>query len=236
MHIFPGTIQVNLVELPDIDPSTVVQTLDEGNRFVKITWPKYYYDKETQGDITWTIVRQDMTSFKTLTRTYTSNSSEITEVGDNIEYIDREIRKLDKYQYTVSGVFNYTSNVTINNISKEYSLSLNVNGFTTDTIFTCFGYTFRFPFGRYNTTSTNLKLFAPKLLKSNVTKETRELFAKQLLITHPNPDLNLYPTDLEWLEYKFPDGSTWPNGLGLCTEVESNTTLASTNQNILQTL
>ena len=69
-------------------------------------------------------------------------------------------------------------------------------------------------------------------MKSNVTKETRELFAKQLLITHPNPDLNLYPTDLEWLEYKFPDGSTWPNGLGLCTEVESNTTLASTNQNI----
>ena len=69
-------------------------------------------------------------------------------------------------------------------LPKNINLSLNVNGFTTDDIFVCFGYTRRFPFGRFNTTSTNLKLFAPKLLKSNVTKETREFLAKQLLLTH----------------------------------------------------
>ena len=84
---------------------------------LKLTWPKYYYNKGTQGDITWTIVRKDMASFKEITRTYDINSPEINYVNDEVVFIDREIRRFDKYQYTVSGVFNYTSNVTINNIT-----------------------------------------------------------------------------------------------------------------------
>jgi len=63
----------------------------------------------------------------------------------------------------------------------------------------------------------------------------RELFAEQLLITDPNPDRQLYPTDLEWLETRFPDGSTWPNGLGHCYGNVTQTIhsrLAQTNRNI----
>ena len=127
-----------------------------------------------QGKIIWTIVRQDMATLVNVTRTYDINSTEINIVGDNIQFIDTEIRIYDKYQYTVSGEFVYNSSIIINNIQKNFSLSLYITGFTTDTIFVCKGYTNRFPFGRFNTTSTNLKLFAPKLLRTDINPTTRK--------------------------------------------------------------
>lgn len=42
--------------------------------------------------------------------------------------------------------------------------SFNINGFVTDEIFICKNN--RFPYGRFNTTSTNLKLYRPLLLRT----------------------------------------------------------------------
>ena len=186
MIIYPGTIQVNLVELPDIDITQTTLTLTTDNRSIIILWPRYYFDN-SQGKIIWTIVRQDMATLVNVTRSYDINSTEINIVGDNIQFIDTEIRIYDKYQYTVSGEFVYNSSIIINNIQKNFSLSLYITGFTTDTIFVCKGYTNRFPFGRFNTTSTNLKLFAPKLLRTDINPTTKNLFASQLLLTNPVP-------------------------------------------------
>lgn len=208
MIIYPGTIQVNLVELPDIDITQTTLTLTTDNRSIIILWPRYYFDN-SQGKIIWTIVRQDMATLVNVTRSYDINSTEINIVGDNIQFIDTEIRIYDKYQYTVSGEFVYNSSIIINNIQKNFSLSLYITGFTTDTIFVCKGYTNRFPFGRFNTTSTNLKLFAPKLLRTDINPTTKNLFASQLLLTNPVPPGKTYEEHLNNI-------TSWPDGRGSC--------------------
>jgi len=229
-NIFPGTIMVNVVELPDINKSDTTINLSSDNRKINITWPRYYYNT-SQGDITWTIIRQDMSSFVKVTRTYTISSSEITIVGDNIVYEDTDIRRFDKYQYTISGKFNFTSTININNIPKNYSLSLDIQGFTTDTIFICYGYTTRFPFGRFNTTTTNLKLFVPKLLRTDINPTTKSFFSNQLLLTNPAP-----PGTSD--EYHLANNITsWPGGRGACTSVTGDVetfgrTLTQVNENI----
>ena len=221
---------VNVVELPDINKSDTTINLSSDNRKINITWPRYYYNT-SQGDITWTIIRQDMASFVKVTRTYTISSSEITIVGDNIVYEDTDIRRFDKYQYTISGKFNFISTININNIPKNYSLSLDIQGFTTDTIFICYGYTTRFPFGRFNTTTTNLKLFVPKLLRTDINSTTKSFFSNQLLLTNPAP-----PGTSD--EYHLENNITsWPGGRGSCTSVTGDVetfgrTLTQVNENI----
>ena len=84
-----------------------------------------------------TIVRKDMASFK-VTRTYTIDSLEINYVNDNVVFVDIEIRRFDKYQYTISGVFNFSSFITLNGVPKNYNLSLNIEPFTSNIIFVCF--------------------------------------------------------------------------------------------------
>ena len=208
--IYPGTIQVNLVELPDIDITQTTLTLSIDNKSITISWPKYYFDN-SQGKITWTIVRQDMATLVNVTRTYDRDSTEINIIGDNIQFIDTEIRIYDKYQYTVSGEFVYESSINVNTIPKTPRLSLSITGFTTDTIFVCKGYTNRFPFGRFNTTSTNFKLFAPKLLRTDINETTRNLFASQLLLTNPVPN-GYNGTEKDWLNQM----DRWPGGRGSC--------------------
>ena len=213
--IYPGTIQVNLVELPDIDITQTTLTLSPDNKSIIISWPRYYFDN-SQGKITWTIVRQDMATLVKVTRTYDRDDDEIYDPieevdGDKIQFIDTEIRIYDKYQYTVSGEFVYNSSININNIQKNFSLSLFILGFTTDTIFVCKGYTNRFPFGRFNTTSTNFKLFAPKLLRTDINETTRNLFASQLLLTNPVPT-GYAGTEKDWLNQM----DSWPGGRGSC--------------------
>jgi hypothetical protein len=145
-----------------------------------------------------------------VTRTYDRDDGEISIVGNNIQYIDTEIRIYDKYQYTVSGEFVYNSSIKINTIQKNFSLSLSIVEFTTNGIFVCNGYTNRFPFGRFNTTSTNLKLFAPKLLRTDINPTTKNLFASQLLLTNPAPP---GVTDEHHLENNI---TSWPGGRGSC--------------------
>ena len=234
-ELFPGKIMVNLVELPDIVKKETSIQLFSNNSGIKITWPKFYYDS-SQGEITWTIVRQDMANFNKVTRTYDINSKELNIVGDNIVYIDREIRSFDKYQYTISGTFYFNSStssnskINVNGENLNVDLSLRIGGFTTEIVFICFGYTTRFPFGRFNTTATNLKLFAPKLLRSNLNETTKNLFAEQLLLNNPVP--NGYTTE-EWLSKI----QTWPKGRGECVSKDGNTetfgrNLTQSNENI----
>lgn len=229
-NVFPGKILVNLVEMPDITNKDTTIGLSSDNREITLTWPRYYYDS-SQGEITWTIVRKDMASFKEVTRTYNINSPEINYVNDNVIFIDREIRRFDKYRYTVSGVLNFSSFITVNGVPKNYNLSLNIEPFTLNDIFVCFGYTRRFPFGRFNTTTTNLKLFVPKLLRTNINPTTKELFRNQLLLTNPVP-----PGVTE--EYHLENNITaWPGGRGACTNAngEQETfgrTLTQTSENI----
>ena len=208
--IYPGTIQVNLVELPDIIYDPDETKLRPDNKSIIISWPRYYFDN-SQGKITWTIVRQDMaTLVEEEPKYYDRNSTEISIVGDKIQFIDTKIRIYDKYQYTVSGEFVYEPSINVNTIPKTPRLSLSITGFTTDTIFVCSGYTNRFPFGRFNTTSTNFKLFAPKLLRTDITPTTKKLFASQLLLTNPAPP---GVTDEYHLENNI---TSWPGGRGSC--------------------
>tara|TARA_B100001063_G_scaffold45843_1_gene39594 strand:+ start:5076 stop:8639 length:3564 start_codon:yes stop_codon:yes gene_type:complete len=228
-HLFPGTIMLNLVELPDIDKSTSVVELSKDNRKITISWPKYYYDP-SQGEITWSIVRKDIASSASVTRNYTINSPELSIIGDNIVFIDTEIRIYDKYQYTISGFFNFSSTLNINNLSKNYSLFLPINGFTTDIIFVCYGYTRRFAYGRFNTTTTNLKLFVPKVLRTDIDETTKNFFSSQLLLTNPTPPGY---TDEQHLQ----NITTWPGGRGACRGINGSIetigrTLVQTNENI----
>ena len=218
---------VNLVELPDIKNEDTTISLSSDNRKIIITWPRYYYDT-SQGEVTWTILRKDMASLKEVIRTYTINSKELSYENDELVYIDTEIRRFDKYKYTISGVFNFDSFVTINNVPKNYRLSLNIEPFTLSDVFVCYGYTRRFPFGRFNTTTTNLKLFVPKLLRTDINPTTRELFRNQLLLKNPVPS---GVTEEYHLENNI---TSWPGGRGACknTNETFGRTLTQTNENI----
>ena len=229
-NIFPGKIFVNLVELPDIKTEDTTISLSNDNRKIIITWPRYYYNT-SQGETTWTIVRKDMASLKELVRVYTIDSNEINYENENIVYIDTEIRRFDKYKYTISGVFNFNSFVTINNVPKNYRLSLNIEPFTLNDVFVCYGYTRRFPFGRFNTTTTNLKLFVPKLLRTDINPTTKNLFRNQLLLKNPTPS---GVTEEYHLENNI---TNWPGGRGACKNASGGSetfgrTLTQTNENI----
>ena len=76
------------------------------------------------------------------------------------EIIDNDLRIYDKYQYTIVGEYRWKE---IDN-HKEIDLTFSIGGFKTETIFVCKNN--QFPYGRYNTTSTNLKLYRPLLLTS----------------------------------------------------------------------
>ena len=70
------------------------------------------------------------------------------------------MRIYDKYTYTVSGIYRYQFKRTRTD-TKLY-IELDIGSATTDEFIVCKNN--KFTFGRYNTTSTNLKLFRPLLL------------------------------------------------------------------------
>lgn len=78
--------------------------------------------------------------------------------NDTYEFTDNDIRVYDKFQYTIEGIFKWDT-LKINRISVSTPLSILIPGFETPPIFVCKNN--RFPYGRFNTTSTNLKLFKP---------------------------------------------------------------------------
>jgi len=152
----PDPIYVNCVELPPPEHLNNGTMLNASNTKVTIIWKAYYFDEITQGDIYWTVTRTNVITLKTTTLL---SDATITPLGDpkDYRYVDSSIRIYDKYYYTVSGVFKWKSEGLDDPL--PISLSLPVGSFTSSNLIVCINN--QFPFGRYNTTSTNLKLYRP---------------------------------------------------------------------------
>ena len=172
ISISPNPLNVLLVDI-----SGAVQTngtdyremVSSNNEKVIIKWTGFYFSSDASwntfplgqdGDIEWTITRYNKATGMTETR-YTGliHFNLITN-----EYIweDTNINVYDKYTWSVTGSYKWYGITKL--IPGSAIPSINVPGFVTPECFICkFN---RFPYGRYNTTSTNLKLFAP--LKINL--------------------------------------------------------------------
>jgi len=127
-------------------------------------------------EINWSIQRQSITTneITTLVNGYTHPDLTFNVNGDEVIYtfIDKTVRIFDKYKYIISAVCKWTGvkelllqDGIISQLSDEVTLpSFNITGFVTDEIFICKNN--RFPYGRFNTTATNLKLYRPLLLRT----------------------------------------------------------------------
>lgn len=165
--IFPENLKVLLVDI-----SSAVQTnkgldmISNRNDMITIKWSGFYFSRDTSwnsivgqsGNIKWTVSRYNLA-----TGVSTVIHNDIVSFINN-EYVfrDTNVRVYDKYRYTVNGKYEWFGIRDI--ISNSEIPTLNVPGFTTEDIFVCkFN---RFPYGRFNTTSTNLKLYAPLLMST----------------------------------------------------------------------
>ena len=156
MKAVPRPIYINAVELPVPEHENDGKMLNSTNTKVTIIWKKYYFDNTTQGDIYWTIKRTNTITLKTLTLL---NDATITPLGD-YRFVDSDIRIYDKYYYELTGVFKWKSEGLSTPL--PVSLGIPLGGFTSTPLIVCINN--QFPYGRYNTTSTNLKLYRPLLL------------------------------------------------------------------------
>ena len=171
--VFPENIIINCVELPppkQINNSNDMLSFD--NNSVKIVWKGYNFSEPTKdfrsiygdtGDIIWKIERlQTQLGFTKIV-----HEGPLIPDGGNYSlskyiFIDNSIRIYDKYIYTVTGTYEYKFKRVFVNTNSN-TLSLNFGSFNTDEILICKNN--KFEYGRYNTTSTNLKLFRPLLIK-----------------------------------------------------------------------
>ena len=174
--IFPETILINCVELPPpVQVNNFNDMLAGDNTFVKLVWKGYNFDY-SQGDfrsqlgnvgnIIWKIERfqTQLEIKKKIFEGIIEPDGGNNDNGFNLStytYIDKNIRIYDKYTYTVSGTFVYDFLRTKTDINK-YTLELPFGSFSTQELIVCKNN--KFEFGRYNTTSTNLKLFRPLLI------------------------------------------------------------------------
>ena len=136
--------------------------LSDDNKTITIGWNNdgQGYDFNTNdGDIYWTITKTNQQTHSTITLLSTKTLSRNN--SGQYEFIDNDLRIYDKYQYKIVGEYRWKE-IDYNN-NKEIDLTFSI-GFGTETIFVCKNN--QFPYGRYNTTSTNLKLYRPLLLTS----------------------------------------------------------------------
>ncbi len=142
--------------------------LSNESNVITIKWTSFYFstqdssiwNKTEFGDVFWTVSRYNLATAQT---TIVLNEKTLP-LTDKKEYIfqDTNIRVYDKFKYRVIGRFKWT--VIQSLLSGSYIPSLFVNGFETPTCFACkFN---RFKYGRFNTTSTNLKLYRPLLINT----------------------------------------------------------------------
>jgi len=198
----PASLKVLLVELPEIyqiNPN-VVDMVSEQNSSVIIKWgavgreesvPAFYFSnkinwEKSKSDVYWTISKLNISTGKS---EVVLNNEQLNLNGKNeYEFVDSSAIIYEKFKYSVTGKFKWTFKVQ--NISQY--LELDINGFITDTCFVCKNN--RFPFGRFNTTSTNLKLFAP--LRLNTPEGQVDQFNNKTAgggCSDPSrPSLNLY--------------------------------------------
>ena len=190
----PNPVKILLVDLSNVTQTnpTNFEMVNGGNTSITIRWGSFYFSKDVSWDtdesnVFWTITRLDLATNESI---IVLNDEEIGLNGSG-EYlfVDPNVKLFDKYNYTVTGVFKWKnlSYKTSNDI-----LSLNIPGFTTPNCIAC-KYN-RFPYGRFNTTSTNLKLYAPLLLnhKDGQHDQFNKKTAGGGCIDSNNPGLNLF--------------------------------------------
>jgi len=199
ISVNPTNMELNLVELTpgdengyflDSNGETTFHPflfLANNNNSITLTWCGLNY-ASTQGNVYWTISRfntQDEVT-KSVTQIVPSTvggtvksidgKNSITTTSRCYTYIDTDIRIYDKYIYTITGEFRWYPY----NDSRVLTLNVPIGGngslfFKFNEMIICkFN---RFPFGRWNTTTTNLKLYRPLLL--NTEKGQVDQFGKQ---------------------------------------------------------
>ena len=127
-------------------------------------------------EIIWNVLRENTTTAEIITLVNDTSHPNLNYniIGDDVTYtfIDNSVRIFDKYKYKISGVCRWIgltdlllSDGLITQLSEAGTApSFNIKGFVTDEIFICKNN--KFPWGRFNTTATNLKLYRPLLLRT----------------------------------------------------------------------
>jgi len=169
--IGPSPLPVLLVDISSavqiINPAFSAQfnMLNDENTTVTIDWSGFSFSKDpnwetSKSDIYWSVSRYNLSTG--VSKSLLSNTQiKYDFLNDKYTFVDKSVVIFTKYRYTVSGIFRWTGITDYNSSTPEIPF-LNVPGFNTSDILIC-KYN-RFPYGRFNTTSTNLKLYAPLLL------------------------------------------------------------------------
>lgn len=194
-----GGVEVLLVDLPEITQTNgdkellsginvnALDMINDSNNSVIITWESFDFLKETNwfaltnSNVYWTITRYNISTGESKV---VLNNDTVATNGVDYEYIDYDVRVYEKFRYTVNGTFKW-------NIGSN-KLELDIPGFKTPDCFVCKNN--RFLYGRFNTTSTNLKLYRPLLI--NTQEGQVDQFGNKTCgggcIDNNAPGLNLY--------------------------------------------
>ena len=190
----PSPLKTLLVDLPNVSQTnpTSVDMINDANNAITIKWTSFFFSS----DVSW--ITQNSNVFWTITKTNIATAvstnvltDEILSLNGNNEYffIDTNVKIFDKIKYTVTGSFKW---IELSNIAKNDVPSLSIPGFETPECFACkFN---RFKYGRFNTTSTNLKLFRPLLINTaeGQVNQFNERTCGGGCRDPNNPQLNLY--------------------------------------------
>jgi hypothetical protein len=170
----PSPLKVLLVDISGAIQSNPGQQkmLSDDNRTITIIWSSFTFSNYPfwntpngrKSDIYWTVVRYNIATGKS---DIILNDKTIPISNEKYQFSDSNIRIYDKYNYTVSGIFKWTGITSL--VPGATVPTISVDGFKTADCFICkFN---RFPYGRYNTTSTNLKLYRPLLINTSEGQE-----------------------------------------------------------------
>ena len=157
------TLLVDISSAVQLNPTQEEMINDENNK-ITLEWSGF----EFSVDPSWNLINSDI--YWTVTRYNIQSGQETTLLNEKSikysinKYVFNDITPViySKYRYTVTGIFKWTG--IVNYIQTTEIPSLNVPGFVTSDILVCKNN--RFPYGRYNSTSTNLKLYRPLLLRT----------------------------------------------------------------------
>lgn len=149
-------IKVNCVELWPAVLKNEKEVVNDSSNLVSLIWDSYFFDPTTQGDICWTVTRENVATGEKI---ILLDDEPLSPEGSEYIFRDRDVKVYDKLFYSVSGQFKWKAHE-----SSDY-LILPIQGFSTNTVFVCKNN--KFQYGRYNTTSTNLKLYRPLLIRQN---------------------------------------------------------------------
>ena len=192
-------VEVLLVDLPEITQTNeeiivtvnnLTNALDmiDSNNSVIIKWESFDFSKDTtwvtqtKSNVYWTISRYNISTGES--KVVLNGGLVYLNENGEYQYIDKDVRVYEKFRYTVTGTFKW-------NIGSN-KLELDIPGFTTPDCFVCKNN--RFPYGRFNSTSSNFKLYRPLLI--NTPEGQVDQFGNKTCgggcIANNAPGLNLY--------------------------------------------